>query len=298
MFGDVPIIDTMNDDFSVSCEKGSFTLRTSGREIDLLVDRGFYYPESFSLHSLRTAFEAFPLDQRAIALDSWVAIWEAVEETSRQRRQSWINAPCFARIADNKAMLPFIGADRHGFSIPDGAVSNDPDAVFRLARDKGLAVKAASRKEYLNDGFLLGTQHFSVSDLEKFSDDIAACPLLYQDFLVSPEQYRLYIFQHTVLCFRIVSDHSEEKPDIRVAGDLDYEIASVDLPAAFVREVQDFVLNTLQIEYAALDFLADGDRLTLIDINPNGVWNWMPDDLREQVDDAFLAAIGRFVECS
>ena len=284
-------MDTGDPDLSVSITSDSFILRNGSACIDLLQDHCFYYPESFSLHSLRALGEGLPDEQKAIALDSWLAVWEAVEAVSLQTPSRWLNAPCFARPADNKALLSFYDTASHGFSTLKSMTSNDRDRVLRASAGNGFAVKAVSRKEYLGSDALLATQYFAHSELLEFAGDIATCPLLYQPFVVSPRQLRIYVIGNAVLPFEIVSDHSRLKPDVRVANDLDYAIDHAVLPATIIDGIREFVRQDLQLSYVALDFLVEDDKPILIDINPNGVWNWMPANLTNEIDTAFISML-------
>lgn len=289
--GEFVVVDTSDTDLAVSIGSDFFVLRGAGGDVDLLRDHCFYFPESFSLHSLRTTSEELPNEQKAVALDSWLSVWEAMEAVSLRNPSSWLNAPCFARPADNKAMLSFCDTARYGFRTPISIVSNDRNRVLETSAGGGLAVKAVSRKEYLGADRLLATQYFSHDELVEFAGDIATCPLLYQPFIVSPRQLRVYVFGSEVISYEINSDHSQAKPDVRVAGDLEYDLVRTDLPSSTVQGIRDFVQMDLQLDYVALDFLIEGDSPILIDVNPNGVWNWMPTDLADEIDAAFISKI-------
>jgi len=67
------------------------------------------------------------------------------------------------------------------------------------------------------------------------------------------------------------------------------------LDPAFTESVRAYVNDRLGISYAALDFLVIEGQPALIDVNPNGVWNWMDDAIRCDVDAAFLRMIQDFV---
>lgn len=289
--GEFVVVDTSDANLAVSIGSDRFVLRGADGEVDLLKDQCFYYPESFSLHTLRTTGEELPNEQRAVALDSWLSVWEAMEAVSLRNPFSWVNPPCFARPADNKAMLSFFETARHGFRTPASVVSNDSTRVLEMSAGGGLAVKAVSRKEYLGADKLLATQFFSHNELVQFNSDISTCPLLYQPFILSPRQLRVYVFGSEVMVYKINSDHSRAKPDVRVAGDLEYEIVRSELPSSTIQGICNFVQTTLQLDYVALDFLVEDDSPILIDINPNGVWNWMPAGLANQIDAAFISAI-------
>jgi hypothetical protein len=292
---DFLVIDLSDSSLKITVTKEAFILETSDGNADLLKDKCFFFPESFSLHSLRDA-EDFPLDQQAIALDSWVSIWEAIEFVARFRRNAWLNSPSNSRYADNKAILNYYANANSNFRIAEALTSNDANPVIHLSSGMGLAVKAVSRKEYMDDEYLLATQYFTHDELIEHKADISSCPLLYQKFVPSPRQLRVYVFGERIFSYEIISNHGQTKPDVRVASDLEYSIECCQLDEKTSQEILSFVKNTLDIEYVALDFLTDDEGILLIDINPNGVWNWMPENSKNELDKAFISFILEFTK--
>ncbi len=193
----------------------------------------------------------------------------------------WINHPHANRLSRNKP-LQLALAVRHGFAVPETAITRDPDRIRTLYREWNGEMVAK-----LVGGQLVGTTaddqyviHTTLIDKTDLGDDaaLAASPAIYQRRVAKAHELRATVVGERVFGCRIDSQASDDEAarvDWRRAGPQALEHSAIELEP----EVEERCLalaRSLGLEFGGIDLIVtpDGDTVFL-EINAAGQWAWI-----------------------
>jgi ATP-grasp ribosomal peptide maturase len=201
----------------------------------------------------------------------------------------WVNHPSAMADARVKPYQLAVAA-RCGLATPATLLTNDPEAVAEFAVAVGgcivtKALAASTITEQGRSGVVYTTE---VSPKRWDDPAIAATAHLFQEYVPGVD-VRLTLVGQSVFAAAIHPRHANDDiVDIRAHyADVDYSIVSV--PDS-VRRACQTMLDRLGLVYGACDFRVDEGRWTLLELNPNGQWAFVP-DLRIPIASAFADVI-------
>jgi ATP-grasp ribosomal peptide maturase len=206
----------------------------------------------------------------------------------------WINHP--AAMADARVKpYQLAVAARCGLLTPQTLLTNDPSAVAKFALDVGgrIITKTLALSTITEQG-RSGVVYTTEVAPERWEDPaIATTAHLFQEY-VSGVDVRLTMVRNTGFATTIRPRRANpDIVDIRAHHeDVDYEIVTV--PDS-TRQACRAMLNQLGLAFGAFDFRVDGDRWTMIEMNPNGQWAFVP-DLRGPIASAIADAIEESID--
>ncbi len=200
--------------------------------------------------------------------------------------QRWLSHPQAIWLAERKPYQLAIAAQL-GFTLPGTIVTNDEAAAKRLALENRLVAKAVS------SGYIKGTNGIRAiftsalasDDLEDLSGLVLA-PVIFQENVVKSSDIRVTVVGDEVFAAEILSQgRTSSKVDWRATDDPDLEHRPHDLPPSLARLCLS-LLSRLGLVFGALDFALTPDgTYVFFEINPNGEWLWLEDQLGLPISD-------------
>ena len=204
--------------------------------------------------------------------------------------QRWLSSPQAIWLAERKPYQLAIAAQL-GFTLPRTIVTNDEAAVKGFALQNQLVAKAVSSGyiEGTDGNQAIFTSALVPGDLEDLSG-LALAPVIFQENVVKSSDIRVTVIGNDVFAAEILSQSRESSNvDWRATDDPDLEHRPHELPSTLVRQCLSLVSN-LGLAFGALDFALTPDgTYVFFEINPNGEWLWLEDQLGLPISDRIAA---------
>ena len=204
--------------------------------------------------------------------------------------QRWLSSPQAIWLAERKPYQLAIAAQL-GFTLPRTIVTNDEAAVKGFALQNQMVAKAVSSGyiEGTDGNQAIFTSALVPGDLEDLSG-LALAPVIFQENVVKSSDIRVTVIGNDVFAAEILSQSQESSNvDWRATDDPDLEHRPHELPSTLVRQCLSLVSN-LGLAFGALDFALTPDgTYVFFEINPNGEWLWLEDQLGLPISDRIAA---------
>ena len=204
--------------------------------------------------------------------------------------QRWLSSPQAIWLAERKPYQLAIAAQL-GFTLPRTIVTNDEASVKGFALQNQLVAKAVSSGyiEGTDGNQAIFTSALVPGDLEDLSG-LALAPVIFQENVVKSSDIRVTVIGNDVFAAEILSQSRESSNvDWRATDDPDLEHRPHELPSTLVRQCLSLVSN-LGLAFGALDFALTPDgTYVFFEINPNGEWLWLEDQLGLPISDRIAA---------
>jgi glutathione synthase/RimK-type ligase-like ATP-grasp enzyme len=201
-----------------------------------------------------------------------------VLETLRGAR--WLSPPGAIAVAEKKPYQLSVASEL-GFEIPATVMTNDPSAVLEFAASSSLVAKAVSsgyiRSNEGNRGIF--TSRVGEVDLEDLGG-LTLAPVTFQQFVDKSADIRVTVIGSAVFAAEILSQSDESsRVDWRATDDPNLRHRRHELPSAIRRRCAELV-RTLGLSFGAIDLALRKDgSYVFFEINPNGEWVWIEDQL-------------------
>jgi glutathione synthase/RimK-type ligase-like ATP-grasp enzyme len=179
-----------------------------------------------------------------------------------------------------------------GLAIPDTLVSNDPDDVRAFADQyDGFIVAKALRLGYFDYGSIQTSVFTSRVPGSALRDAtaISLAPVIYQPLLHKHVDLRVTVVGDDLWAAEILS---QDEPTAAV----DWRQSAVQLrhrPHKLPAQIAEgclALLKHLQLAYGALDFVLTPDgEYVFLEVNPNGQWVWLEDELKFPISHAIAS---------
>lgn len=204
--------------------------------------------------------------------------------------QRWLSSPKAIWLAERKPYQLAMAAQL-GFTLPRTIVTNDESAVTSFALGNHLVAKAVS-SGYIEgtDGIqAIFTSALAPDDLEDLGG-LALAPVIFQENVVKSSDIRVTVVGTDVFAAEILSQGRESSSvDWRATDDPELEHRPHQLPSSLARQCLSLVSN-LGLAFGALDFALTPDgTYVFFEINPNGEWLWLEDQLGLPISDRIAA---------
>jgi hypothetical protein len=267
-------------------EKGRISI-TQGSASPMAFDRArlvLYMPvclevEETNLGALARG-EAHPL----FAAQQWRPLTEYLEE-ALPRLGPCVNAPRAMRRANNKLIQLDILRDRK-LPVPETAVSTG------FPREGVLAGSARLIRKNLSEGGWKSETEFSPARLAHPGEAHDPSPAIWQAPITADHEFRAYVMGEDVTFVRL-----EREADVT-----DVRVTHAGRPkAAIVEGLEDWrrlmlaAARALDLEYAVIDAMPAGDGLVILEVNANGVWWFLPEDVGIRLEARFHAYLDRLI---
>lgn len=186
-----------------------------------------------------------------------------------------------------------------GFTLPRTIVTNDPVRVRDFALHGEIIAKAVS-SGYIsrtNGNDAIFTSSITDDDLKDL-DGLTLAPVTFQEKIEKHSDIRVTVVGTEVFAAEILSQSREtSKIDWRATDDPNLPHLKHQLPAQIADKCRKLVEN-LGIKFGAIDLAltTEGDYV-FFEINPNGEWLWIEDQLGYSIADTIAAWLSESKDC-
>ena len=202
----------------------------------------------------------------------------------------WLSSPEAIWRAEKKPYHLAVAA-KLGFTIPPTIITNHRQYVKDFARGRNLVAKAVS-SGYIQhpEGFhAIFTNALGPEDLADLSG-LTLAPVTFQERIEKSSDIRVTVIGDSVFAAEILSQNRESSiTDWRATDDPDLEHVKHQLPSDLADKCRKLVKD-LGIRFGAIDFALTPDgNYVFFEINPNGEWLWIEDQLEYPIADTIAA---------
>jgi hypothetical protein len=197
-----------------------------------------------------------------------------------------VNAPLAARRANNK-LLQWEILTAAGFDVPPLAFATRWPRSGALAGSSALVRKNISESGWKAEGL------FSPARLTREGEPADELPAIWQEPVKADFEIRCYIFGDEAIFVRLERD--PEVTDVRATNDGRPAARFVE-PDPGWAETMLSASRALNLEYSVIDALPNGDKLTILEVNANGVWWFLPPAIGAALEAKFHRWLERLIE--
>ena len=244
-----------------------------------------YMPVSFDVEetdlSSPRAGEPWP----TFAHWQWRAITEYLEHRL-PRIGRCVNTPLAARRANNK-LLQWEILTAAGFDVPTLAFATRWPRRGALAGSSALVRKNISESGWKAEGL------FSPARLMREGEPADELPAIWQEPVEAGFEIRCYVFGDEAIFVRLERDPCVT--DVRATNNGRPEARFVDPKPDWI-ETMISASRALNLEYSVIDALPNGDRLSILEVNANGVWWFLPPAIGAALEVRFHRWLERLIE--
>ena len=219
-------------------------------------------------------------------------LWSLAEQVSAT---NWMSLPLNIQRAESKMLQLRIARDV-GFTCPDTLISNNPDEIRAFChRQDGRIVAKPLRLGFFDYGDVQTatyTTAVGASDLAT-DDSLVVAPVIYQRHLEKRCDVRVTIVGDSVYAAAIYSQdvHSARVDWRRSDVDLEHKVHA--LPGEIIAACR-CLMKALRLQFGAVDLvLTPDDRYYFLEINPNGQWLWLEDQLGFPITEDIVKWLSR-----
>jgi len=223
--------------------------------------------------------EAHPL----FAAQQWRPLIEYLED-ALPRLARCVNEPRALRRANNKLIQLDI-LRREGLPIPRTAISTG------FPRQGGLCERSLLVRKNLSEGGWKSPTEFSPARLAA-AGEADALPAIWQAPIEADHEFRIYVMGEDVVFVRL--EREAGTTDVRMAQGGRPSAAIVDGREAW-RHLMVRAARALGLDYAVIDAMPDGEGLVILEVNANGVWWFLPDEVAGELEKRFHAFLDRLL---
>jgi len=200
--------------------------------------------------------------------------------------ERWMSSPQAIARAERKPYQLAIAAQL-GFEIPDTVITNDPSPVVEMAQHHRLIAKAISSGYVTSPegNRAIFTSAIRPEDLKEL-DGLAYAPVVFQELVDKVSDIRVTVVAGEVFAAEILSQGRQSSQiDWRATDDPHLPHRTHELSTTIADLCREIV-NHLGLAFGAIDLAlrADGTYV-FFEINPNGEWVWLEDQLGFPISD-------------
>ena len=244
-----------------------------------------YMPVSFDVEE--TDLAPTPSDERWPIFAHWQ--WRSITEYLEDRLPRigpCVNDPRAARRANNK-LLQWEILRAAGFEIPPLVVSTNWPRGGALANAPFLVRKNLSESGWKTEGVFSPAR---TATRDEASDDV---PAIWQQPIDAEFEVRCYVLGDEVTFVRLERDAAII--DVRTVNE-GRPRARLIAPEPGWSGMMLGAARALGLAYAVIDALPIGDRLSILEVNANGVWWFLPDTIAQALEAKCHTWIERLVD--
>lgn len=181
-----------------------------------------------------------------------------------------LTKPYLLRKAENK-IYQLMLADKIGFSQPKTLITNHTEKAKQFVDEKGTVIKPLTTAKIKFDNQY---ELYTTKIITKISESINLMPIYLQYYQNKWYEVRITMIREKAFAVKI---YAADKIDWRRQSEKNsYEL--IDLPAD-IYEKCTIMLEELDIEFGAFDFIIYNEDWTFLEVNPNGQWLWLEEEL-------------------
>lgn len=224
--------------------------------------------------------ERYPL----FAAQQWRPITEYLEDLL-PRLGPCVNTPRALRRANNK-LIQLDVLRRAGLPIPMTTISTG------FPREGSLGGSSHVIRKNISEGGWKSATEFSPARLVRATEAHDPDPAIWQTPIEADHEFRAYVMGDEVTFVRL--EREAGITDVRVTHDGRPKAAIVEGKPEWTRLML-AASRALDLRYAVIDALPDGDGLVILEVNANGVWWFLPKDVATALEARFHAFLDRLI---
>jgi glutathione synthase/RimK-type ligase-like ATP-grasp enzyme len=206
----------------------------------------------------------------------------AFEGTMSTLRCRMVNKIWAQRRADRKAVQLEV-ALACGLRVPRTVMTNDPDAVRKIATANGSYIYKSFEKVR---GAVDGTRPLEPEDFSRL-DQLRHAPAIFQEFIEDSYDLRVTFVAGRFFPARILSDAPQTKYDIRL--DFLARIEPWTLPDELTASLCE-LMKRLDLVYGAIDMkVSRNGEYTFLEVNPAGQWIFVEVQTGQPITETLVA---------
>lgn len=196
--------------------------------------------------------------------------------------------PCLTKVyklqkAENK-ILQLAAAQKIGFSIPPSLITNDKALASKFVENNNSIIKPLSLgKFYFNN--MVSFIHTNLVDPKIPINNIHLSPSYFQEYIDKDYEVRITIINSEIFCVKI---ETSEKIDWRKADSKDITYSVTDVPFEIKKQCL-ALLVYFNLKFGAFDFLVKDGKFIFLEVNPNGQWLWLEQELNLPISNNIFA---------
>jgi glutathione synthase/RimK-type ligase-like ATP-grasp enzyme len=193
-----------------------------------------------------------------------------------------LSKPSILRKSENKIFQMRI-AEVVGFDMPESLITNSKDSASKFCSNKNRIVKPLSMGK-LSFENRVGIIQTNLVSQEVALDNLECSTTYFQQYIPKDYEVRVTIINKNCHAVRI---DSKEKVDWRKSDNKNtYSVIS--LPEE-IREKCFTMLKELKLDFGAFDFIVNDGKFIFLEVNPNGQWYWLEEELNLDISDDIVA---------
>lgn len=178
-------------------------------------------------------------------------------------------------------------AEEIGFDIPESLITNSTNLAYKFCNNSDRIVKPLSMGKLNFENRVGIIQTNLVSQDIEFSN-LEHSTTYFQQYIPKDYEVRVTIIENRCHAVRI---DSEEKVDWR-KQDKENIYSKIILPENITEKCFK-MLEKLELSFGAFDFIVYDDRFIFLEVNPNGQWYWLEEELNLNISqDIFSFLLG------
>ena len=190
-----------------------------------------------------------------------------------------LSKPHILRKTENK-VFQLLYAKSNGLLIPNSFIGNSGKNTNNYIREKSIIKPITTGKIFKKDGVEL----YQTNYFEGLNENISLTPIYLQKYIDKNYEVRLTYIDGYFFSVRI---DSEDKLDWRrnYKG-LKYRV--IDCPTKILNQCKK-MLSEFKLNFGAFDFIVDKDNnWFFLEVNPNGQWLWLENELKLSISEKIL----------
>lgn len=192
-----------------------------------------------------------------------------------------ITRPSILRRADNKVVQLKI-AKEIGFTLPDSLITNSDLSA------SGFCNKAMSIVKPISFGKIIDINRVGFIQTNLVNNDqelegLSSSPAYFQSYVSKDYEIRLTIVKEQLFGVRI---DSTDKVDWRKENAV-IQYSKIDIPSDLAEKCLK-MMERLNLNFAAFDFIVRGEEYYFLELNANGQWLWLEEKLDLTISEAIV----------
>ncbi|WP_458411474.1 hypothetical protein ACNQFZ_11425 [Schinkia sp. CFF1] len=261
------------DSYHINISHKGSSIRTNQWEISLEDVHGVYYRKT-----VYPDLSKYDLEIRSLVAKELFSLVEGLAETYGKR---CLSRPSVLKRAENKIVQLQLARDL-GFRLPLSLVTNhDQSAQAFVAPQSSIVKPLATGKLVTTKGnFIIQT---NIIPPNHPPVQLSHCPSYFQAFVPKDYELRITIIDRQVFAVRI--DAGNDIDWRKSYNSNTYQI--VDIPEEITSKCIS-MMEALQLHFGAFDFIVSDGDYYFLEVNPNGQWLWLEQELNLHISNAII----------
>jgi hypothetical protein len=243
-----------------------------------------YMPVSFEVEETNLAALPAGEPHPLFAAQQWRPLTEFLE-AALPRLCRCVNEPAAMRRANNK-LIQLDALRRCGLAPPATAISTG------FPRQGALAQRMRLIRKNISEGGWKSETEFSPARLVGADEAGDQAPAIWQVPIEADHEFRAYVMGEEVSFVRLERDAAI--PDVRLTRS-GRPAARIVEGANGWKKLMLAAARALALDYAVIDAMPAGEGLVILEVNANGVWWFLPDEVAGALETRFHAFLDRLI---